>query len=145
MSGKAHVLVLVMTLATIGFIIHLVRRRQLRAKYSILWISLGLVLLPLAASPRILDRVSIWLGISYGPATFFLFATALLFLVTIHFSWELSRLEERSRLLAEELALLRERMGEPPEEVGISPELQPEPTPPETGSSRPSSPRAASA
>jgi len=29
------------------------------------------------------------------------------FLVIIHFSWELSRLEDRTRVLAEELALLR--------------------------------------
>jgi hypothetical protein len=47
------------------------------------------------------------MGISYGPTTFFLGAITLLLLVVVHFSWELSRLEERTRLLAEELALLR--------------------------------------
>jgi hypothetical protein len=55
--------------------------------------------------------VSDWLGISYGPATFFLGAITLLFLVVIHFSWELSRLEERTRVLAEELALLKAEPG----------------------------------
>ena len=58
-----------------------------------------------AAWPRLLDNVSDWLGIDYGPATFLLGATTLLFLIVIHFSWELSRLEERTRSLAEELAL----------------------------------------
>lgn len=107
MSGRAHLLVLLLTVASLAFIIRLVRRGQLRAKYSLLWLSLGVVLALLAASPKLLDRVSVALGISYGPATFFLGAIALLFLLVIHFSWELSRLEERTRTLAEELALLR--------------------------------------
>jgi hypothetical protein len=105
MSTKAHIAVLVMSLLSVGFILHLVRRRRLRAKYSILWLSVGLVLILLAAWPELLDRVSDWLGVDYGPATFLLGATTLLFLIVIHFSWELSRLEERTRSLAEELAL----------------------------------------
>jgi hypothetical protein len=106
-SGKTHLIVLAVTLFNIAFIVHLVRRRQLRAKYSILWISVGFLLIPLAASPQLLDRVSRWLGISYGPATFFLFSTAFLFVVVVHFSWELSRLEDRTRILGEHLALTR--------------------------------------
>jgi hypothetical protein len=105
MSGKAHLAVLLVTLLSVGFILQLVRRRRLRAKYSILWLSIGVVLVGLAAWPRLLDRVSIWLGVSYGPATFLLGAVTLLFLIVIHFSWELSRLEERTRSLAEELAI----------------------------------------
>ena len=107
MSDKAHVLVLLIALFNVGFIFHLVRRRQLRAKYSILWLGIGVGLVLFALAPKMLDRVSEWLGISYGPATFFLAAITLLFLVVIHFSWELSRLEERSRRLAEEIALLK--------------------------------------
>jgi hypothetical protein len=101
------VVVLALTVLALLFIIRLLRRGQLRAKYSILWLSLGLVLVVLAASPRLLDRVSLALGITYGPATFFFGAIFLLFLVVIHFSYELSRLEERTRTLAEEIALLR--------------------------------------
>jgi len=104
-STKAHLAVLLMTLLSVGFILQLVRRRRLRAKYSILWLSIGVVLVGLAAWPSFLDNVSDWLGISYGPATFLLGAVTLLFLIVIHFSWELSRLEERTRSLAEELAL----------------------------------------
>lgn len=106
MSAKAHLLVLLVTLTSVGFIFRLVRRRQLRAKYSILWLCIGMVLVALAVSPDLLDRVSDWLGVSYGPTTFFLGAISLLFLVVIHFSWELSRLEDRTRRLAEEVALL---------------------------------------
>ncbi len=92
--------------------VQLVRRRQLHAKYSILWFSVGIVLTLFAASPALLDRVSIALGISYGPTTFFLGAIFLLLLVVIHFSWELSRLEDRTRILAEEIAVLRASLEE---------------------------------
>lgn len=110
MSGKAHLFVLAVSLGSIGFILRLVRQRRLRAKYSILWLSVGMALVGLSASPTLLDRLSVLLGISYGPTTFFLGAITLLFLVVIHFSWELSRLEERSRALAEEIAILRAQL-----------------------------------
>jgi hypothetical protein len=107
MSTRGHIFVVLVTLVSVFFMLRLVRRNQMRAKYSLLWLSAGFVLVLLAASPRLLDRVSVWLGITYGPATFFMGATTLLFLVAIHFSWELSRLEERTRVLAEELAVYR--------------------------------------
>ena len=107
MSTRGHILVLLVTVSSLFFMLRLVRRNQMRAKYSLLWLSAGSVLVLLAASPRLLDRVSVWLGITYGPATFFMGATTLLFLVAVHFSWELSRLEERTRVLAEELAVYR--------------------------------------
>jgi hypothetical protein len=111
-TARAHVLVLAITLVALISIVRLVRRRQLRAKYSLLWLSIGSGLVVLAASPRVLDRVSRRLGIYYAPATFFLAAIAFLFLVIVHFSWELSRLEERLRVVAEELALLRASKAE---------------------------------
>ncbi len=111
MSTRGHILVLLVTLASVLFIVRLLRRHQLPAKYALLWLSVGVVLVFLAAFPGVLDAASDWLGISYGPATFFLGAITLLFLVVIHFSWELSRLEERTRVLAEELALLRAESG----------------------------------
>jgi hypothetical protein len=115
MSGQAHVLVALLTISSLLFILRLVRRRQMRAKYSVLWLSLGVVMAVLAVSPSTLDRVSLALGISYGPTTLFLAGLALLLLVAVHFSWELSRLEERTRRLAEEVAILRaERVDRSP-------------------------------
>jgi hypothetical protein len=120
MSGRAHLFLLAVSICSIGFILHLVRQRHLRAKYSILWLSIGMVLVGVSASPALLDRLSVMLGISYGPTTFFLGAITLLFLVVIHFSWELSRLEERSRALAEEIAILRAQLEHPGPEIAIS-------------------------
>jgi hypothetical protein len=111
-SGKAHVLLAIVVLGSIAFILHLVRRNSLRAKYSMLWLSVGAVLALVVAVPGFLDRVSLWAGVAYPPTMFFLLAIAFLFAVVVHFSWELSRLEGRSRALAEEVALLRRQLEE---------------------------------
>ena len=107
-STEAHVLVIVLAAAVIAFIVHLVRSRRLRAKYSVLWFSIGLVLAVLAVFPDLLVEVSDLFGIEYPPATFMLLALSFLLVLVLHFSWELSRLEDRTRALAEEHALLRQ-------------------------------------
>jgi hypothetical protein len=107
-STRAHILVVVLAAATILFIVHLVRHRQLRAKYSVLWLSIGVALAILAVFPGLLVPISDALGIDYPPATFLLLAVSFLLLLVLHFSWEISRLEDRTRVLAEEQALLRE-------------------------------------
>ncbi len=110
MSTEAHILIIVLAAAVIAFIFSLVRSRRLRAKYSVLWFSIGLGLAVLAIFPDLLVWVSDLFGISYAPATFMLLALSFLLVLTLHFSWELSRLEDRTRALAEEYALLREEV-----------------------------------
>lgn len=112
MSVAAHVLVIVLAAAVIAFIVVLVRSRRLRAKYSVLWFSIGLGLAVLAVFPGLLVWVSDRFGISYAPATFMLLALSFLLVLVLHFSWELSRLEDRTRALAEEYALLRGELDE---------------------------------
>lgn len=113
MSPKAHLLVSIVTVFVLVLIVRFVRRGELRAKYAFLWLSVGLTMVVLAISPALLNRVSLALGIFYPPTTLFLAAIILLLLVAVHVSWELSRLEERTRTLAEELAILRADTTEP--------------------------------
>ena len=75
-----------------------------------LWLFVGVGVAALAIFPDVLTWASDRLGIVYPPATFLLFAVAFLLLLALHFSWELSRLEDRTRTLTEEVALLNERM-----------------------------------
>jgi len=111
-TPRAQVFVAFVTIAMVIFILRLVRRRQLRAKYSFLWITIGFATLLLAALPRTFDRVARDLGVASAPNLFFFVAIAVLLLVIVHFSWELTRLEDRTRMLAEDLALLRVELGE---------------------------------
>lgn len=106
MTPRTHVFVIAATIVCVVFILRLVRRHGLRSKYSLLWLSLGVLLAALGVFPGLLVAASRLVGIHYPPATFLAFAVGFLFLVVIHFSWELSRLEERTRILAESSALL---------------------------------------
>jgi hypothetical protein len=125
-STGGHLLILVLTLISLLFIVRMVRRNQLPSRYAMLWLAIGAVIAFLATFPRVLDRVSTWLGIAYAPGTFFLGAITLLFLIVVHFSWELARLDARTRLLAEELAILR---ADPPRDRPRSPASAPEDQP----------------
>jgi hypothetical protein len=107
-SLRAHLLVLVVTACTLLFILHLVRRHRLRAKYSVLWMSLGVALATLAIAPGLLEAFSDLVGIRTPALGFLLLALTFLLVLSLHFSWELSRLEDRTRELAEEHALLSE-------------------------------------
>lgn len=107
MTTRAHVLVVLIAALPALFVLRLVRQRALRAKYSMLWLAVGAVLVVAAIFPGLVDRASDALGISYPPAVYLMIAIVFLLMVVMHFSWELSRLEERTRTLAEEIALLR--------------------------------------
>ena len=107
MSTGAHLLLIAVTGGTIYAILRLVRRQVLRAKYSLLWVTVGFSLLVVAAWPALLDLIADSLGVSYQPALFLMLAVAFLLIIVVHFSFELSRLESRVRTLAEEIALLR--------------------------------------
>ena len=105
MTSSAHLFAVLVTLPSLAFIIMLVRRGQLRTKYTMIWLPVCGVVAILTLVPGMLDQVSRWLGISYPPALLFVASIALLLMLCIHFSWELSRLEERVRLLAEGIAI----------------------------------------
>ncbi len=106
MTPRTHLLVLIGAVVCIGFILRLVRRHGLRSKYALLWLTLAVVVGILGVFPGVLVAVSRLVGIQYPPATFLAVGVGALILIVIQFSWEISRLEERTRVLAESAALL---------------------------------------
>ncbi len=110
MNAPTRVLVAVMLIGSLLWLLRLVRRRQLRAKYVLPWLFAVPVLSLLALWPWLLHRGADALGVQYPLGAFLLLGLAFALLLLVHTSWELSRLEERARSLAEELALLRARM-----------------------------------
>jgi hypothetical protein len=123
-----QILVLVTGILVLGFILRLVRRRELRGKYSLLWLAVGVFGLVIALVPGLLDDVADWFDVGYPPAILFVIAIAFLLLVVVHLSWELTRLEDRTRTLAQELAMLRHDL-EPGSPNGAAPAPQPAASP----------------
>ena len=104
---RTHVIAAVCGLLVLAAMLELLRRRQLREKYAILWLGVSLVVVVLAAFPSLLTWVGHRLGISDPPNLLLFGAVLVLLLVSVHLSWEASRLEEETRTLAEEIGLLR--------------------------------------
>lgn len=108
LTNRAHLLLALVSVGAIVFVLRMVRRRQLAGKYALLWLAAVVPLAVLAAFPGLLTWVAERVGVFYPPALFLLVAVAFLFLIVVQFSYELSRLNERTRALAEEVALLRQ-------------------------------------
>ena len=81
-------------------------------EYSFLWIMIAGVFLGLSFFHPLIDRVAHWLGIDYGPTALFLFFNVVTVFILIHFSIQLSDYKTKKRILAQEVALLRDRVDE---------------------------------
>jgi len=90
--------------------LELVRRRALLERYALLWLFSAVVLLILAAWRGLLGRVADALGIIYAPNALFFLAFAAILVLLLHFSIAVSRLADQSKVLAQRLALLEERL-----------------------------------
>jgi hypothetical protein len=98
---------IIAALATCGFVVELLRRGVLREKFAALWLVVSVGLVVLAVFPGLLAWVSQLLGVEVASNLLFFAAAVLLLLVSVQLSYEVSRLESRTRRLAEDVALLR--------------------------------------
>ena len=101
-----------MSVFLLVWIISLVRRRLLIEEYSFLWICIAGIFLVLSFFHPIMDRVAHWMGIDYGPSALFLFLNVVTIFILIHVSIQLSDYKSKKRLLAQEIALLRDKVEE---------------------------------
>jgi len=92
------------------FVIDFIRRGLLKEKYAVLWLALVFVIGVLGLWRGLLDRISLFLGISYPPSLLFLVAFLFVLLILLHYSVVISILTEKNKTLAQEIALLKDAM-----------------------------------
>jgi hypothetical protein len=105
-SDLVQVVATAISLALLGLVIELVRRRKLTEEYSFIWIAGALALLGLSLWRGVIDRVASWLGVYYPPAILVMAVILFGFVVSLYFSVVISRQREQIERLVEELALL---------------------------------------
>ena len=106
MTG-VHIIALVSALLTLTVIIRLSRRRQLPEKYAIIWLGTAVVIAFFAIFPGLFNALAHDLGVKDPPDLLSILAVLFLLVVCVRLSWEVGRLEDRTRDLAIEVALLR--------------------------------------
>jgi len=106
MNGTT-VLGIVASVVILVLLFEMMRRHRLREKYAMIWALVSLAILVLAVFPGVLTAATELLGLQVPANLLFFGASIVILLLTLQHSSELGRLEERTRTLAEEVALLR--------------------------------------
>lgn len=97
---------------TLIVVIELTRRGKLKERHALWWLIAGVLALVIGVFPGILDALAQFVGVEIPINLVFFVSIAVLFLVCIQSSTELTSLEEKTRILAEESALLKQRIEE---------------------------------
>ena len=99
-----------LALAIVALVVEMLRRKKLREKYAALWLIVGVATLVLAAFPRLLNIVAEYVGVQVPSNLLFAMSILMLLGVCLHLSWEISVVEDETRTLAEEVAILRAQL-----------------------------------
>jgi hypothetical protein len=110
MEDRIQIVSIVAALFLLFVILELVRRRRLLERYALVWLGSGLVILGLAIWRGALTDLAETLGIAYPPNALFVIAFGFVLLLLLHFSLAVSRLADQSKVLAQRLAMLEERV-----------------------------------
>jgi hypothetical protein len=110
MDSRIQLLTILVAGVLLVGVIELVRRRRLLERYALVWLLSSIVLLCLAIWRGALDRIAGQIGVAYPPNALFIVAFGFVVWMLLHFSVAVSRLSDQSKVLAQRLALLEERM-----------------------------------
>ncbi len=107
-----HIIALASALITLTVIIELSRRRHLHEKYAVTWLAVAVVIAVFAVFPGLFNSAAHRVGVKSPPDLLAVIAVLFLLTVCVRLSWEIGRMEDRTRVLAEEVALLRKDLDD---------------------------------
>ena len=105
-----QIISLVSALLFLLFIFRLIVKGQLREEYSILWIVCTVILIVFSIWRKGLEQISLALGVFYPPSLIFLAAIFAITIFLVHLSVVVSRQQSQIKILAQEVALLRNEL-----------------------------------
>jgi len=112
LTPRQTIFALVTSIVAFLFIVELVRRRRLREEYSWLWLLTSGAMIVLAVWFQLLLGITSLVGSVTPITTLLLFAVLFLFAIVVHYSVIISKLTTQVKNLAQELALVSNKMGD---------------------------------
>jgi len=100
-------------------VLELIRRNHLKERYSLIWLAASIVLVVFASWRGLLHFIALKLGIYYPPSFLFLLAISFLIVLLLHFSTVISSQSDQTKRLAQEVGILKARLEEKKDKVGI--------------------------
>lgn len=110
MSAATYILGIVSALIALLTAVELLRRRRLRERHAVWWFVAAILALILGVFPKTLTTLADLLGVEVPANLVFFVSIVILFLVNLQHSAELTGLEDKTRVLAEESALQKVRL-----------------------------------
>ena len=112
MTTTSYIFGIISAVLILVVVIELLRRRLLRERHAICWFVAGLLALVAGVFPVTLTWAANLVGIQVPINLVFFTSIAILFLVCLQHGSELTRLESKTRILAEHVALLELQLRE---------------------------------
>ena len=119
---RTHVFAILSGLGLLLFVLEMVRRRRLREEYSWVWLLTAIGYFLVAAWPALSVWVARILGLTGPGSAFTVLGLFFLFVLSIQFSVQISRLTEQNKDLAQHVAILDsevQRLSELLDELGV--------------------------
>ena len=110
MDTRLQIVAITAAAALLVVLLELVRQRRLLERYALLWLFSATVLLGLSVWGGLLEFVADLIGVAYPPNALFLIAFGFVMVLLLHFSLAVSRLSDQTKVLAQRLALMEERL-----------------------------------
>jgi hypothetical protein len=110
MDTRLQIVAITAAAGLLVVLLELVRQRRLLERYALLWLFSAVVLLGLSAWTGLLEAVAKVIGVAYPPNALFLIAFGFVMVLLLHFSLAVSRLSDQTKVLAQRLALMEERL-----------------------------------
>lgn len=105
MTVTSYIFGILSALVALAVVVELLRRRQLRERHAMWWLFAGTMALIVGVFPKTLEWASEIVGIDVPTNLVFFVSIAILVLVCLQHSAELTVLESKSRTLAESVAM----------------------------------------
>lgn len=110
MNPRVQIIAILGSVAVMFVVLRLIQRRKLREEYALFWLAASVALITLSLWRRSLDVIARFVGVAYSPSVLLLAVIVVGFLLAMHYSISLSRLADQNKRLAQEIALLRQRL-----------------------------------
>ncbi|HEY0030649.1 MAG TPA: DUF2304 domain-containing protein [Bacteroidia bacterium] len=107
---KIQIIAITVSLIFLLYIVRLIIKGKLREEYSIVWIVCTVVLVLFSFWRGGLDIVSGIVGVYSPPNLIFTAAIFAIFIYLLHLSVVVSKLQSQNKQLAQDIALLKEKM-----------------------------------
>lgn len=112
MSLITRIFVIIVALLITFSIYMKTKKKRFSEKGSIAWVVFSVLIIIVSVFPGSLDALSLFVGIQYPPSFLFLLALIFLLFIILHQSEALNILSKKNNELAQNIALLDERIRE---------------------------------